>query len=199
MPIITDIAIQQRNKKRVNISIDGSFVCGLESITVLKYNLQVGQDIEIEYLAELQLDSDKHTAFDKAVKYLSIRLRSELEMRQYLRDKGFLPLTIEYCIAKLCEYKYIDDEAFAKCYVESKSNKSGIRKLEYELRQLGVDQSTISECLAQVDAKEPLTKLVRKMYKGDRRKIIDYCLSRGFEYSDIKSVVEDCIVMDTFE
>lgn len=194
MSTITAIVMQQKNKKRVNLSVDGKFFCGLEAITVLKHNLQVGQEVETDELEELVLESEKNTAFDRAIGYLSIRRRAVSEMQHYLSEKGYLPTTIEYVISKLLEYGYLDDDAFAKVYIESKCNKDGKRKLEYELKHLGIAPEIVSKYLNTIDTAQVLQDLIAKKYKNDSKKIMDHCLSRGFEYENVKRALDNFLL-----
>ena len=193
MSKITAIVMQQKNKKRVNLSLDGKFCCSLEAISVLKHNLQVGQQLELNDLESIQLDSEKNTAFDKAIKYLSIRMRSNKEMREYLQQKGYLDVVVDWCMDKLLQYGYQDDDVFAKLYIQSKANKNGKYKLEFELKQLGVSQDIVDKHLKTVDTKALLCDLMQKKYKGDNKKIVDYCLSRGFVYEDIKQALAEFV------
>ncbi|MCL1954271.1 MAG: recombination regulator RecX [Firmicutes bacterium] len=182
--------MQNKNKKRVNLYIDGNFCCGLETITVLKHNLIEGQIVDLDYLSQLQLESEKNTAFDKAIRYISIRMRSQLEIENYLKDKGYLQATIDYCIEKLLDYKYINDESFAKNYIASKGYKNGKRKLEYELHNFGIDKDIIDNCLDNLDSHKSLLDLIEKKYRGDKQKIIEYCLGRGFVFSEIRQALD---------
>ena len=68
---ITAITPQIKDKRRCNIYIDGRFCCGLTLEATVKNRLKVGQIITPEQLAEIQLDSEKNTAFDKALTHIS--------------------------------------------------------------------------------------------------------------------------------
>ena len=61
---ITAITPQIKDKRRCNVYVDGRFCCGLTLEATVKNRLKVGQVITPERLAEIQLDSEKNTAFD---------------------------------------------------------------------------------------------------------------------------------------
>ncbi|MDR3021300.1 MAG: recombination regulator RecX [Clostridiales bacterium] len=182
--------MQQKNKKYANIYIDDVFVCSLQAITVLKHNLQVGQVLQKDQLESLQLDSEKNAAFDRSIKFLNIRLRSTQEMKEYLLSKGYMAQTVQYCIEKLGDYKYLDDRSFAKVYIASKGQKNGKNKIAYELRQFGVCSTIIDSELSKLDSFVGLFKLIQKKYKGDKNKIIDYCIGRGYRYEEVKDTLD---------
>ena len=52
MPVITSIT-KQKKGERVNIFLDGEFYCGLDGLTMLKFGLKEGMEIEgyFEYVS----------------------------------------------------------------------------------------------------------------------------------------------------
>ena len=94
MGTITDLSHQKKNKDRVNVYIDGSFACGLDALTVVKNRLTVGTKIDEDELAAIQRESEGGRAFERAVKYASVRSRTKKELRTFLRDKGYAPATL---------------------------------------------------------------------------------------------------------
>ena len=128
MPKITDIQIQKNNKTRANVYIDGEFAFGLEMLTVMKLGLKIGKEVSEQTLAEAVFDSDKSVALTKAVGYLSRAMKTRRQMRDYLTGKGYSPRIISYVLEKLEEYRYVDDEAYAKLYVEQNSANKGERR-----------------------------------------------------------------------
>ena len=76
---ITEITPQAKDKKRCNVYVDGRFCCGLTLETVVKNRLKVGKIITQEELGEIQLESERATAFDKALTHLSTTRKTETE------------------------------------------------------------------------------------------------------------------------
>ncbi|MCX4286198.1 MAG: RecX family transcriptional regulator, partial [Clostridia bacterium] len=118
MPKITDMQIQKKNKTRANVYLDGEFAFGLEMLTVMKLGLKIGQEISERQLAEAVFDSEKSVAFEKAVNYLSRSMKTVKQMREYLTEKGYAPDVVNNVVERLCELKYLNDETYAKLYVE---------------------------------------------------------------------------------
>ena len=83
------------------------------------------------------------------MRYLSYRPRSELEVKNYLRQKGCEPQVCDTVIAKLRSLNYLDDLSFAQIWVRSRlvSRGYGPRRVEQELRLKGIDASVIRETM----------------------------------------------------
>ena len=118
MPKITDLKIQKSNKTRANLYLDGEFAFGVEMLTVMKLGLKIGQEVSQEKLAEAVFDSEKSVAFEKAMDYLARGMKTSKQMREYLEKKGYGERVTEYVVEKLKEYRYLDDDVYAKTYVE---------------------------------------------------------------------------------
>jgi len=149
MGIITEISCQ-KNKKRVNIFVDGEFVSGLSFETAVKHGLKTGKEIDQQELEQLIQESEALSAFSAGLSLLSISSKTSKELKEKLVSKGFSENIAEQAITKLTEYKYIDDLAFAKSYVKSFSNKSK-RELESKLKNKGIAFEFISEALETID------------------------------------------------
>ncbi|MCQ2400078.1 MAG: recombination regulator RecX, partial [Clostridia bacterium] len=89
MSIITEISPQKKDKKRVNIYLDGEYYCGLSLETVYAYSLKKGKDLSPEELAEIQLKSEKSEALDKAMGYVSRAMKTKKQVKDYLAGKGY--------------------------------------------------------------------------------------------------------------
>ena len=98
---ITEITRQKKKETRVSIFMDGEFVCGLDELTFAQSRISVGDEMEVDELMEICRESEKRTAFDKAVKYISYRQRTKKEVREHLKGKGYLPQSISYALDKL--------------------------------------------------------------------------------------------------
>ena len=64
MPTITKIETQ-KNKKRVNIFVDGSFFCGLNKETAILFGLKENKEIDEQKLREAAFESEVKSAFEK--------------------------------------------------------------------------------------------------------------------------------------
>lgn len=191
---ITDITLQ-RSGKRVNIFVDGSFRCGLERITALQAGLAVGMETDDAALEALQLDSEKETAFNKAIAFVSSRRRTEMEIRRKLREKGYMPGVISAVISKLRDYGYVNDAQFAHDYVEAYKDRAGGMKIRAELRRLGISDKLADEALRKLsadDALESAMNCARKYLVSrdfDRQKLYRHLAAKGYSFDIVREAV----------
>lgn len=85
------------------------------------------------------------------MRYLTHRPRSELEVKNYLRQKGCAPQVSDTVIAKLRSLNYLDDLSFAQVWARSRleSRGYGPRRVEQELRLKGIDARVIRDTMQQ--------------------------------------------------
>lgn len=88
MAEITDISPQVKDKERCNIYVDGRFYCGLKLETAIRHRLKVGDQIELSALDEIQLENEKSQALDKAMTHLTHSMKTERDIRDFLKKKG---------------------------------------------------------------------------------------------------------------
>lgn len=82
--------------------------------------------------------------YDAALRYLSSRSRSIFEMKKYLSGKGFDAEEIEALISDFCQCGYLDDGAYCLSYFRYAFGRGkGKKKVFYELREKGVDQTVM--------------------------------------------------------
>ncbi len=195
---ITAITQQAKDKTRCNIYIDGRFCCGMRMDTVVKNRLKVGTSVSQEGLAALQMESEKDTAFDKALTHLSATRKTEKQIRDFLTKKGYLPAVVDYAVDKLRAYSFIDDAEYAEAYIEHASKRKGGRLIRMELKSKGLSDEAVEGALSTLDdgqelltAKEILGKYLRGK-TSDRetmQKAYRYLMGKGFSYDVAKEAL----------
>jgi regulatory protein len=93
---------------------------------------------------------DPEVVLAAALRFLEARSRSVAEVRRRLGQAGYRPDLVEGAISRLIELGMLDDAAFAQQWVESRdrAHPRGERALLMELRQKGIDASTVAATLA---------------------------------------------------
>ncbi len=214
MSKITSVEPQKKNARRFNIFLDGKFAFGADEDLVVERRLVVGKEILPEDLEKIIYEAEVGKLMERMYGLFNIRDRSEKEIRDYLRRVSFKrkikggeeigELAIEQLINKLKQKDLLDDEKFAKAWVESRSKKYGINRIKQELFQKGIDKEIIEEVtrVKNLESSEETAEkqLIRKIKNWKnlkpmefRRKASEFLLRRGFEYSLIKIVVEKII------
>ena len=152
-------------------------------------------------------DKVKARAKNNAYALLRQRPRSVCEIRSRLKLKGYNDDLIKDIVSSLELTGDLNDEKFAKMWVESRmhSNPVGDVVLKHELKGKGVSDSIIEAALSEKAGKYDEYELALSMAKDrferlkklDRRKamkrVYDFLLRRGFKYDNIRRVVESLI------
>lgn len=158
------------------------------------------------------MDSSDH--FEKylnlAYFYLSIRNRSEKEMREYLAKKKAPEEDIEKIISSLKEKKFLNDEAFARSWVLNRARlkPKGKAFLKFELRQKGITDEIITKVLSEVQeeipdelsqAKSLITRRMEQMAGKPREEIYSkvggFLARRGFSWDIVKKAIDEQLKM----
>jgi regulatory protein len=198
MPKITALKVQARNKNRVNVYLDGEFAFGLVKIEAVR--LRLGQELSGADVERLKQADTAETAYEQALKFISYRPRSESEVRQHLKKKELSDSEIENVLARLRNAGLVNDEAFAKYWVETRAafRPKGKRALKAELRAKGVAVPDVETALADTNDAEAARQLAVKRAKrlkdlpwpDFRRKLGEYLARRGIDYDTLSEAVE---------
>lgn len=141
--------------------------------------------------------------YNKSLYFLSFRLRSEKELRDYLKKNKVDDLTSEKIINSLKDSKFLNDEEFAKWFKEQRTTikPKATRIIKMELKQKGISEDLINEVFKDntdsdfEKAKQLAEKRINRYLKlSDKRKIYEkmgrYLASKGFDYDVIKEVID---------
>ena len=193
MAVITQLKLQAKNKNRVNIYLDDAYFSALELETVVKYTLKEQMEITKESLEQIILENEFSLAYKKALNYISKVMKTAGQVKKYLQDKGYISSIIEKVILKLSEYKYLDDENYARLYIKDKKNSSGKLKLQQELYKKGIKKEIIEKVIKEIPSQsEEISALVEKYMRKKEvtikeiQKLYAYLMHRGFSYEEIK-------------
>jgi regulatory protein len=199
MPKITDIRQQQKRRDRYSVYVDGKYVCSFSEGELLRLGLHRGQRLNEEELARLKDESHQDKAYMKALDQLSRRPRSEWELRDYLKRKGYADESAGRVIERLSKLGYVDDGDFARRWVENRRLLKPVskRRLRQELKQKRVGESIIESVLEEdaADERQVLKDLIERKRRQakyqDDLKLKQYLSRQGFSYDDIRSVLDD--------
>jgi regulatory protein len=196
--MITALRLNDR-KKQVNVFVDGLFSFTIVGELAITNRLEVGQHLSADQIEELKEANLFQSCFEVALHYLSYRPRSENEVRQRLRRRGFDNKVVDEVIFRLKERRLIDDVAFSEYWRNNRlsfSPRSG-RLIKLELRQKGVAAETANEVVKDLDDENYVYEaglrkarcLSRSDYDDFRRRLYGYLRRRGFNYETVKFAV----------
>lgn len=211
--IITGITAQQKDKNRVNVMVDGVYRFSLDILQVGDLGIKIGKEYTEDELQELEVESSFGKVYARALEYALMRPHSAKEVRDYLYRKtrptktrrrttgelverpgvGVEVTTRAY--DRLVERGYVNDESFARYWIENRSQTKGIsrRKLQMELRAKGVESSLIDRLLQETlrSDEDEIQKVIAKKQRlySDQQKLIQYLMRQGFSYDNIKQAL----------
>lgn len=197
---ITAIEPQQKNPHRVNIYLNEEFAFGLAAIVAAW--LKVGQELSEEKIASLKVEDEREATYQKALHFLSFRPRTLAEVRQNLKRRGISEPVIEETISRLRNAGLINDEAFARAWVENRNtfHPRSKRALRMELRRKGLNDEIVQTVLeTQVDeaalafeaARKYAPRLASLEWAEFRQKLGGFLTRRGFSYTTLAPVVSE--------
>lgn len=205
---ITSISVQARDKNRVNVSVDGKYRFSLDIAQVADLGIRVGKEYDENELIALEEESQFGKLYTRTLEYCFSRPHSRQEVRQYLYRKtqpkriktgelkpGVSIALTERVFNRLDERGYLNDETFARYWVENRQLRKGIsvRKLQSELHAKSVDPVIIDTVLADTERsdEDELQKVIAKKARryDDPQKLMAYLARQGFSYDDIKAAL----------
>ena len=197
MSEITGITPQVKDKTRCNIEVDGRFYCGMKLETVMQNRLKVGMSVSAEELSRLQLESEKQTALDKALQHITVSMKTEKEIRDYLKKKGYLEAVSDFVVEKMQGYGFLDDGVYAQAYAESAGKRKGRRLIAVELKRKGVSDEEISGALETLTGEtESAKRVLEKYFRGktvDKKTLqkgYAYLIGKGYEYDTARAALQ---------
>ncbi len=200
---ITAIRTQQRDQERVNVFLDGAFAFGLNQQIVLDRGLHAGQSLSETETSELLALDEVAQATVAALQFLGYRPRSEGEIQRRLRQRGFAQPAIDATIAKLRDWRYVDDEDFAQRWIENRlvHRPRSARLLAQELRAKGVDAGTAADAIdeAEIDevgdakllAADKFRKLASLPEEVRIRRVSGFLARRGYGFGVVRAALDE--------
>lgn len=211
---VTKIEYQKKDPSRVNLYIDEEFFCGISLDTLASEALYEGLEIDDVVLNRLLQRDLKSRFLTRVTDYLSHGPKTEFQIYRYLKDLKFKKkdkwfnedIDIEWdmffneIVKKLKEYKYIDDESYARSFIQSRMRNKprGKTVLIGELMSKGVSKD-IAEMVCNeeiLDEFELLKNTFEKKYRGKRfdirdRKMVGFLQRKGFNWDLIERLNSD--------
>jgi len=198
---ITKLSRQKRKENRFSLYVDGSFTAGLSAETVARFKLREGKEINPEQLENAIFEEEKQYARNYAFRLLSYRNRSQKEILERLKRRGYPETVINSIVEELKNSGLVDDKKFAMMFAQDRLNfgKKGKRFIFVELLRKGIPKSDVEEALKKInDETEIAKKLIEKYQKRytrlepdkRRKKLHDLLLRRGFTFKTINEVLE---------
>ena len=145
---------------RYNVTLEDGEVLKLYDDVIVKYSLIRYKEIKDEELDDLIKYNASLDAYYSALKYLTIKLRSEVELKKYLSRK-YDSDVIKETIDKLKKDGYLNRELYIKCYINDQIALTNIgpNKIRKDLNKLGFFEDEFNGFIDDVEDSVWLGKL----------------------------------------
>ncbi len=152
-------------------------------------------------MAEERNQEERNQARKKAMDLLMHNDRTEAELRERLLKKGFDASSVEDAVSYVKSFGYVDDERYARNYVEFYRQRKSARQLAQDLQRRGVDTLYIESALSESGSDEAALKRAlekkvtnpRKLAEysfEEKQKVMAYLYRKGFQMEDIRRIVD---------
>lgn len=191
-----------KGKDMVRVFIDNNYSFTIPSEAYIKNNLYEETEISEEKLSLIRNKVLVQAAREKAVKYLTVKDRSEGEIIKKLKEAGFDADVARAAADELKTIGYLDDGRYALKYLTERIRTKVLSKksLAYELKNKGIDPEIIEKALSEFeidDYEVALREAKRKFGKYDisdektEQRVYRFLLHRGFSHEISFKVIKE--------
>lgn len=168
----------------------------LDDVSVYRLGLKEGMEVDGELFEKICTLSGQEGAKRAAARLLTAGRKTELEVRQKLRLKGFGQEDIDCAVAIFLKNGIINDREYAADYIKDavRLKKYSIRQIGQKLALKGIDRETVAELTKGLTDDNQLYALIESELKrcpdkkGVERLKRRLC-SKGFSLWDINRVL----------
>lgn len=207
--VVTGIEEMGRTRCRVHLEEGQSFVLYRGELT--RYGIRKGQELAEETRQEILREVLGKRSRLRCMNLLKSMDRTESQLREKLALGGYPSEVIDQAIAYVKSYGYVDDERYARQYLECYRGRKSRQQIRQELRRRGISRELIQmaeEAEEPADEKAMIRRWIAKKKidlnkagSSDLRKLYMFLMRKGFASGDISKVLkeaEDFHETDTF-
>lgn len=204
--------LKKMSNGKYKIYLDNDAIINTYDDVILKNNLLYHKEIKEELIEELIKDNNYYDLYHKCISFISKRLRSEKEVREYLKKYTSNNKDIDKIINKLKEIGLIDDLLFMKAYIIDRITFSNVGPLKIidELLEHDIDKALIDIEIENIDPliiRQKLEKYINKKVANNtkysslmlKQKLENELLNYGYRKEDIMPLLDKCNIKNNIE
>ncbi|GLB30571.1 regulatory protein RecX [Lacrimispora amygdalina] len=193
------------DKRRSKVILDDDFTLVLYRGELKRYSIEVGNEIPGEVYQEIVKEILCKRARERVLFLLKSSDKTEQELRRKLKEGYYPQEAIDYAIDFLKEHRFINDQEYARRYVEFNSRRKSERQIQFELQRKGLDKEMIGDTLKEqpVDEAAIVREYIRKkrlfpeqMDAREKSKVMASLGRKGFSYEAVSRVLGEIFVDD---
>nr|WP_156291709.1 recombination regulator RecX [Oceanobacillus salinisoli] len=208
MKKISRITTQKKRKDRYNIYLTNGekeeYAFSVDEAVLVEFRLRKGMELNDSTIEALVEKDTIQKSYSMAINYLSYRMRTKKEMRDYLVKKEVELEHIGIILERLTKEKLINDKQFAEMFVRTRMNTSskGPLLIKKELMEKGVSSGIASEAIelypyeAQFEKiskflEKKLSTSKKESFKQQLQKLQGNLLQKGFSQTVITDALSE--------
>lgn len=197
---VTKIEAVANTKTRYKVFLDEQFAFVLYKGELSRYHVTVGEDISSDIYQEIREAVLKRAKL-RALHLLNDMGRTEMQLRQKLKQNEYTSDVIEETMKYVKSFGYVNDREYARSFILNRKNKKSRKELYILLSQKGLSEKILEEIFEEVydenSSKEAIKLLMekKKFYPetatyAEKQKIFAYLTRKGFSFEDIRQVIQ---------
>lgn len=197
------------NKKKsvfeVEVEDGKNFVLNYNSFE--KYKISLGSELTETEILQIETQSDIERAKEKALNYITGKLKTKNEVKLKLAQCGFNQDITDEVIFALENENFLNDRLYAELFIDDKIkiNGYGKNKIKSLLIQRGISSFVFQDLLDKLDFDDEFENALKlgikklKLLKNEdnlfkkKQKLINYLAYRGFSFEIINRVLEEIL------
>lgn len=194
--------IEPVTKTKYKIFVDEQFAFVLYKGELSRYHLKENDALTEDLFHKIKTEVILKRARLRAMHLLNDMARTESGLREKLRQGLYTEDIIEQAVRYVKSFGYVDDYKYAQNFIESRKESKSKKEIYAMLCSKGIAREEIDmafeECYNTQSERAAIAQVLRKKrfdnWSGDEektRKIYGYLARKGFQYEDIRQVVQN--------
>lgn len=199
--------IKKLKSGKYKLEIDDNKIITYDDV-ILKNNLLFNKEVDENLLNELNIETRYYDIYTRVVKYITTKMRSELEIKKYLNKLNVDEIDQMKIVEDLTNIGLINDNNYVKAFVSDKIHLSsnGRLKIKKDLLEHNIDENIIELELNKYDNEvfiEKINKIIDKKIRTNKNsmfilkgKLYQELTNLGYEKDLIMSCLDNISVND---
>lgn len=193
--------IEPVTKTRYKVFLDGQFAFVLYKGELSRYQIALDVEVKKDTVDRILEETVLKRAKLRAMHLLTDMDRTESQLRTKLKQGLYPDEIVEQALNYVKSFGYVEDENYAKRFVDSKKSVKSRKEIYAALCQKGIAKETIERameaCYEEEGEQEAIRRILEKKHFFDkqateveRTKIYGYLMRKGFRCEDIRQVIQ---------
>ena len=189
------------NSKKSRIYLDQEAAFIMYRREMMMYHISEGAELSEEQYKKILEETILRRAKMRCLNLLKTMDRTEIQLRQKLKQGEYPEEIIERAIEYVKGYGYVDDARYARQYVHCFCEKKSRYQIIQELMRRGIERGTIEQALEEIsdiDEMEQIQKWMEKRRfdpknadRKEQQRFYGFLMRRGFSAESIRKALRN--------